>query len=60
MLTYDKPPLSGQPPLSGHLLVSDGGHLIGVYLYFFGSQMSLKIGNICDHFAAGKATTKVN
>ena len=26
MLTYDKPLLSGQPPLSGHLLVSEGGH----------------------------------
>ena len=60
MLTHDKPLLSGQPPLRGHLLVSEGGHLIEVYLYFLGSQMSLRIGNICDKFAAVKTATKVN
>ena len=60
MLTHDKPLLSGQPPLSGHLLVSEGGQLIEVYLYFLGSQMSLRIGNICDKFAAVKTATKVN
>ena len=57
MLTHDKPLLSGQPTLSGHLLVSEGGHLIEVYLYFLGSQMSLRI---CDKFAAVKTATKVN
>lgn len=61
MLTHDKPLLSGQPTLSGHLLVSEGGHSIEVYLYFLGSQMSLRIiGNICDKFAAVKSATKVN
>ena len=60
MLTHDKPLLSGQPPLSGHLLVSEGGQLIEVYLYFLGSHMSLRIGNICDKFAAVKTATKVN
>lgn len=58
MLTYDKPLLSGRPPLSGHLLVSEGGHLIEVYLYFFGSQMSLRIGNICDHLQQSKQQPK--
>ena len=54
MLTYDKPLLRGQPPLSSHLLVSEGGHLIEVYLYFLGSQMSLRIGNICNHLQQSK------
>ena len=56
MLTYDKPLLSGQPPLSGHLLASNGG---GLPLFFWFSDV-LKNWKHLRPFAAGKATTKVN
>ena len=61
MLTYDKPLLSGQPPLSGHLLVSEGGHFNnrGLPLFSWFSDV-LKNWNICHKFAAVKTATKVN
>lgn len=60
MLTYDKPLLSGQPPLGGHLLVSEGDHLHrGLPLFFWFSDV-LKNWKHLRPFAAVKATTKVN
>ena len=61
MLTYDKPLLSGQPPLSGHLLVSEGGHFNnrGLPLFSWFSDV-LKNWKHLQPFAAVKATTKVN